>query len=898
MTTLDPIDIGSTPNDGTGDTLRDAFSKVNTNEANINSDVGQNTNDITAVEGDITDLQNDKADKVIPAAVNNIAQLDATGNLADSGAQLSDFVIQPVDSINFSPIAPPAYLEGKLFYDNTKNALSYYNENSQMTVNISQEVLFPVVNNSGATIPNGAVVTPDSTGIILADRHEKDRSRLIAVATTEMTDGASGYVTRLGQVGGLDTSTYTAGQILYLGNEGAFATAPPDDGSYTVIVGVVDVVDASEGIITVDVNVSDLTVEVTDTNGFPPDQRAGSTLSVNEGTRTFTITPDGADLHFYERGDKYEITAPDSIVFSNDEGEHWFYYADGVLTTTFNPSSAQKESIILNNAFIAGVYWDTTNNEVVIDIQDERHGISMSPYTHLYLHLTRGAQWISGFGLDDFNIDAGGSLDVDAQFSVSSGVYFDEDIDHNETGKAVGDTIPVVYIEGTSIVVREGTQAGFSVLNAPAGRLYYNDYNGGDWQLTEISDNDFVLYHIFGFNGQTVNTISVMGQNDYATLGAARTGAATEIASLISVLLLVEMIPIATVIYQTRNSYTNTVKARIRSTDDGADYIDWRTTELAQGAAPTSHANLTNVDAAGLGVEQGHINTLTQIMEGNKLFTNGVTVDPNQTYLPSNGLAFSPNLLFYASALNTLTFQRGGVDIFGFTSVSISSNGRASLMTALPTRTTAVLRTWMANNAGIGGLNDASEFSLITDGAERVRIDEGLIIDPNDNSTALNGLKFGDVNLAFYRSTGNTLALNVAGAFAWEFTSAAIQGIYVQILKGEPTDTTATIRLRQNENTGLGSNASTQLSLIADSVEAVRVRSNKVIFMENTVVNLLTTNLSNPPTQAELDAAYGTAASNGAGYTVYVDENNNNNNVYMIISTGTSWHIFESTKAS
>ena len=103
----------------------------------------------------------------------------------------------------------PGHVEGLVFYDDEKNALSYYNEVAEVTINTGQEVVFPVLNNSGSLITNGSVVSPAPSGIILADRHIKNRCRLIAVATHDIADGAWGYVTRLGQVGGLDTSSFS-----------------------------------------------------------------------------------------------------------------------------------------------------------------------------------------------------------------------------------------------------------------------------------------------------------------------------------------------------------------------------------------------------------------------------------------------------------------------------------------------------------------------------------------------------------------------------------------------------------------------------------------------------------------------------------------------------------------
>lgn len=57
------------------------------------------------------------------------------------------------------------------------------------------------------------------------------------------------------------------------------------------------------------------------------------------------------------------------------------------------------------------------------------------------------------------------------------------------------------------------------------------------------------------------------------------------------------------------------------------------------------------------------------------------------------------------------------------------------------------------------------------------------------------------------------------------------------------------------------------------------------------------TNVSNPPTDAELDAAFGTPATVGAGYTVIIDDNGAGSNFYECISDGSNWWISTFTKA-
>ena len=58
-----------------------------------------------------------------------------------------------------------------------------------------------------------------------------------------------------------------------------------------------------------------------------------------------------------------------------------------------------------------------------------------------------------------------------------------------------------------------------------------------------------------------------------------------------------------------------------------------------------------------------------------------------------------------------------------------------------------------------------------------------------------------------------------------------------------------------------------------------------------------TANVSNPPTDAELDAEFGTPADVGAGYLALLDDNGGGANVYLVASDGTHWWHVALTKA-
>lgn len=63
-------------------------------------DIVTNTTNITSNDVDILALQTVKADKIVPATVNNYASLDANGNLQDSGDIKADFFVLAGGGIN------------------------------------------------------------------------------------------------------------------------------------------------------------------------------------------------------------------------------------------------------------------------------------------------------------------------------------------------------------------------------------------------------------------------------------------------------------------------------------------------------------------------------------------------------------------------------------------------------------------------------------------------------------------------------------------------------------------------------------------------------------------------------------------------------------------------------
>lgn len=297
------------------------------------------------------------------------------------------------------------------------------------------------------------------------------------------------------------------------------------------------------------------------------------TLAVNDGTRTLTVAPVAGPYFIYSDGNKLEISTTKTAVWPDATGINYFYFdAAGALQVT----STFDISIITKYAFVSILYWDKDAAKHIY-WGDERHGIYMAPMTHAYLHSTSGARFDRGLSLTGFSVDGTGNDNANAQFTSNSGVIWDEDI---KIAIPAQTQIPIMYKSGTTWK-RKGADSFPVIYTGTAGyagtRLPYNQNVAGNWQLTEVDDNKFVLVHILATNDIEYPVMGIQGIAQYVSKAAARAGSNTELQSL-SGLPFAEFTPLGSVIFQTNSLYANTPKALIVSTDDGANYEDKRAT--------------------------------------------------------------------------------------------------------------------------------------------------------------------------------------------------------------------------------------------------------------------------------------------------------------------------------
>lgn len=183
-----------------------------------------------------------------------------SGSYSGDGSSLTGIVatvVEPI-SVDFNTAsANPEYREGRLFYDNTEKALSYYNNESDVTLNIGQEEYLLARNDTGETILNGTPVRisgaqGQNPKIIKAQSTihvdvEAELNEIIGLATHDIEHSTDGFVTTAGIVR-MDTTDYTLGDILYVSSSEGELTATRPDPPYDIIkVGTVTYINANNG---------------------------------------------------------------------------------------------------------------------------------------------------------------------------------------------------------------------------------------------------------------------------------------------------------------------------------------------------------------------------------------------------------------------------------------------------------------------------------------------------------------------------------------------------------------------------------------------------------------------------------------------------------------------------
>jgi len=452
-------------------------------------------------------------------------------------------------------------------------------------------------------------------------------------------------------------------------------------------------------------------------NTFEPTgitNRVDSTVGFVNGTRTYTIQPAVTEFTYFIKGTEYTVTAPKSIVIPDVSGTVYIYL-DAALN--INTTATFTYDLLSIYAYAGAIYWNSLTQEAVY-VGDERHGITMDGITHIHLHTSFGTQYVNGLGFSNMIVDGDGSLDSHTQLDVDDGIIRDEDLQHDIVDNAPQQLtgiaqIPVLYKFGTNDVwhvkpadnspfIQDGT-AGFIGTGLPA----FNELVGNDWQLNEVANNKYFFMHYLATNDIYNPIVGILGINEYQNKPQGQEAASLEFNSLTG-LPFQEYTPLATVIFEAKSAYTNTVKATIASTSDGYDFIDWKsainTFNLGGGGAATGVDELTKVSANDL--DAGYLNgklvngaSLT-FTENNDGGSETLTID---TTIP---------LADIQTEIDNIELASGGIyttlGVYDGTAVDLAINGvtaSTDLLDAL---------SQMGSNVSTLQLNDLTDVTLAT----------------------------------------------------------------------------------------------------------------------------------------------------------------------------------------
>ena len=127
------------------------------------------------------------------------------------------------DYIDFTTGYTTTAKTARVYYDSNEQALSYFPNTPGMdvTVNIGQESLIRVYNNTGVQINNGSVVhiSGSSLGlptIVLSNAAFDGIAEVAGVATHDIPNNTIGFITNFGIVRDVNTSAFNVGDELYL----------------------------------------------------------------------------------------------------------------------------------------------------------------------------------------------------------------------------------------------------------------------------------------------------------------------------------------------------------------------------------------------------------------------------------------------------------------------------------------------------------------------------------------------------------------------------------------------------------------------------------------------------------------------------------------------------------
>lgn len=327
--------------------------------------------------------------------------------------------------------------------------------------------------------------------------------------------------------------------------------------------------------VTVDESTQKITIDNTlsqysfDPIGF--ENGTDADISFDDATRTFTIEPVGTSYRYWYQGKQVTVTGSKTVTIPNVSGTYVIYFDDETL------SYIQSDSPVWNTQVpVSYITWNATAGQSMYS--KELHTISMDWKTKEFLHETMGAQYAEGLAISNYTTTGTGASNADAQFDISNGIIYDQDIavaiTHSNTPTAntweqdlQGPArVPVIYHSGSNGGWIRDSQRDYAVKNGTS-LVTYNLNTAGTWSTPDAANTFHVAYWVCATNLVNTPIISIMGQREDNKLSDAianNTWASLDLTNFPAE----ELRPLYRVIFKTASAYTNGAKAFIAQVDD------------------------------------------------------------------------------------------------------------------------------------------------------------------------------------------------------------------------------------------------------------------------------------------------------------------------------------------
>ncbi len=200
------------------------------------------------------------------------------------------------DYIDINPTVSQSHSEGRIYYDQDDDTFVMYNAESEVSLNVGEEMWIYCRNSTGSTISNGSPVyisgiTGQVPNITLADASSFTTIKTVGVVTHDIENNTNGYVTVSGVVNNIDTSSWSEGDILYVSaTEGELTSTAPTGSDLVAVVGTVLDAHASTGSILIHIHHFPLLDHV---HGVGTATQTSGNMLVSDGTDFESVTISG-----------------------------------------------------------------------------------------------------------------------------------------------------------------------------------------------------------------------------------------------------------------------------------------------------------------------------------------------------------------------------------------------------------------------------------------------------------------------------------------------------------------------------------------------------------------------------------------------------------------------------